>query len=190
MKLGLLVAAMLLAAAPAVAAEKQGQEYTYKDRFTVVFPAGWDRNPEVLGLTDEEKKVYGAEFLGPASGPVRTSISVLHYAPGNLLHKTHEKYIKLHSSPPLGDNLDGKVYGKVSAGKAGNYYARVFERKTFEYFPKRSLDARKYFIYEKFTVVPVKNGFFVLRYSAPAELARKNLAQYEALVASFKPLMR
>lgn len=185
-----LAAVLFLAACPSRAADTGAQPYTEKNYFSVAFPPGWVEAGEGLGLSDEEKKVYGAEVLGPVSGGFAVKIGVHYYAPGNLLHKTYEKFIKLHSKSALGANLDGKVYGKVKSGKAGDYYAKVFERKVFEYFPKNSMNPAKIHIYESFAVVPVKSGFYVLRYYAPLDLAKANLKAYEAVLASFKPLIR
>lgn len=186
----IMAVAMSFAAGPALAEAPVDQTYTEGKYFTVNVPSGWVKKDEALGLTDAEKKVYGAEFFGPQAGKFAVRIGVQYYAPGNLVQPTSEKFIKLHSKPALGVNLNGKVYGKVAKGKAGNYYAKVFERKTFEYDPPTALHPNKIHIYEKFYVVPVKRGFFVLRYYAPMDLAKANLKQYEALVASFKPLTR
>jgi len=187
----ILIAAVILLAAPGVmAAAQPGQAYTEKNCFSIAIPAGWQKSPEVLGLSGPEEKVYGLEIAAPFSAELPVKIGVHYYAPGNLLHKTYEKFIKLHSRPPLGVNLDGKVYGKVQDGRAGSYYAKIFERKVFEYFLKRSLHPKKIYVYEKFAVVPAKSGFFVLRYYAPMSQAKVGLAAYEATLASFKPLAR
>ena len=185
-----LAAVVFLAACPSRAADTGARPYTEKTYFSVAFPPGWVKTDEGLGLSDEEKKVYGAEVQGPVSGGFAVRIAVHYYAPDNLLHKTYEKFIKLHSKSALGANLDGKIYGKVKAGKAGEHYAKVFERKVFEYFPKNSMNPAKIHIYESFAVVPVKRGFFVLRYYAPMDLAKANLKVYESVLASFKPLLR
>jgi len=190
MKNLLIAAAFCLAAGPASGETPAGQAYTEGKYFSVVFPGGWVKKEEGLGLSDAEKMVYGTEFFGPAAGGLAVRIGVHYYAPDNLVHKTPEKFIKLHSQSALGVNLDGKVYGKVKAGKVGNYYSRVFERKVFEYLPANALHPKKIHIYEKFSVVPVKSGFFVLRYYAPMDMAKANLAAYEAVVSSFKPLVR
>jgi len=186
----LLAAALCLAAAPSVGAAPAAQAYTEGEYFTVTVPEGWTKKEPGLGLSDAEKKVFGAEFFGPAADGIAALVGVHYYAPGNLLHATPEKFIKLHAAPAIGVNLDGKVYGPVKNGKAGNYYAKVFERKTYEYQPKDALHPKKIHIYEKFHVVPVKNGFYVLRFYAPMDLAKANLKQYEAMAASFKPLKR
>ncbi len=184
----LAAAALCLACLPA--ASGAGTPYTESGYFTVVFPEGWVLGARDQGVTQDEKKVYGREVFGPSSAGIYAKIAVHYYAPGNELHKTPEKFIKLQSQPALGVNLDGQVYGKVKDGKAGNYYAKVFDRKVFEYEPKDALHPKKISIYEKFAVVPVKNGFFVLRYYAPMDIAKDSLKAYEDVLASFKPLLR
>lgn len=184
------LAFLLLLPAPLPCAAAGPQVYTVKDCLAVTVPEGWVREGEPYGLADREKGVYGADFLAPGGGEFPTRFSVNYYAPGNLLQPTYEKYIRQHATPPLGANLDGKVYGKVKDGRAGNYYAKVFERKTFEYFPPRSLKAKKVFLYEKFYVVPIKKGFYVLRFTAPMDAAKAASKKFDAAAASFRPLMR
>lgn len=186
----LMAAALCLAAGPALGETPAGQAYTEGGYFTAVIPAGWVKKEPALGLSEDDKKVYGAEFFGPASDGLAVRIGLHYYAPDNAVHKTAEKFIKLHSQPAIGVNLDGKVYGPVKPGKAGNYYAKVFERKVYEYLPAEALHPKKIHIYEKFAVVPVKNGFYVLRYYAPMDLAKANLKSFEAVLSSFKPLVR
>jgi len=190
MKHLLIAAAFSIAAGPAMAEPPAGQVYKEGKYFSVVFPQGWVKKEKAFGLSDEEKKVFGVEFFGPVADGIAVKIGVRYYAPGNLLHKTPEKFIKLHSRPALGVNLDGKVYGEVKPGKAGNYYAKVFERKVFEYLPQNALHPKKIHIYEHFSVVPVKNGFFVLDYYAPMDMAKANFKAYQSVLASFKPLVR
>ena len=176
---------------PAAAwAGPEGRVYTQDKYFTVTLPFGWVKKEKPLGLTDEERKVYGDEFFGPVSGDLAARVGAFYYAPGNQVHATPERFLALNARPPLGVNVDGKVYGPVKKGRAGSCYAQVFERRNFEYEPKNALHPKKIHIYEKFYVVPVKNGFFVLSYYAPMDLARANLKHFEAFVASFKPLTR
>ena len=167
-----------------------GQAYTEENYFSVVFPSDWVKKDSGFGLSKDEKKVYGVEMFGPVSDGLAVIIGVQYYAPENLVHKTPERFVKLHSQPALGVNLDGRVYGKVKSGKAGGCSTKVFERKVFEYLPPDALHPKKIPVYESFTVVPVKNGFYVLRYYAPMAIAKANLKAYEAVLASFKPLVR
>lgn len=171
------------------AAGAQGA-FTKEGCFSVTPPAGWAASLPSSALSEKERKIYGVEFAGPSSAAGSARITVNYYAPGNKLHKTPERYIKLHSRPPFGVNTDKKEYGQVKTGLAGNYHAKTFERKVFEYVPAGSMDAQKVAVYERFAVVPVKRGFYVLRFTAPEALARANLKSYEAALASFKPLIK
>lgn len=181
---------LCLAAVPAGAGEAAGQPYTEAGYFSVVFPSGWVKKDELPGLSAAERKVYGVEFFGPVAGGLAVRVGVRYYAHGNLVQPSPEKFIALHSKPAIGINLDGKVYGEVKEGRAGNYYAKVFERKVFEYMPGEALHPKKLPVYERFAVVPVKNGFFVLNYYAPMSIAQASQKAYEAVLASFKPLIR
>lgn len=187
----LLIAALLcLPPALSSAASPKAKKYSEGKYFTITIPAGWVKKEEGAGLSDGSKRVYGSEFFGPYIGKYGVMMSVHYYAPDNLVQPTYEKFIKLHSAPALGINMDGKRYGKVKSGKAGHYYAKVFDRRTYEYEPKNALHPKKIHIYEKFYVVPVKRGFYVLRYYAPMDLAKASLKSFEKSVASFKPLVR
>ena len=190
----ILALAVLVAPAAALAADagkEAGMTHTETGYFEVRFPAGWQKTEAPFGLSDAEKKVYGAEVSGERDADgLAPKISVRYYAPGNLLHKTAEKFIRTHSRPALGAALDGQKYSSVKRGLAGRQYARVFDRKIFDFTPQESLHPKKIAVYEKFHVVPVKDGFFVLRYSAPAARAKAHLRDYAAVVASFKPLNR
>lgn len=185
-----IAAVLCLAVCPVRGEAPAGQPYTAGKFFSAVFPKGWVKKEPLPGLSDAERKVYGVEFFGPASGGLAARIGAHYYAPGNLVHKTPERFIKLHSQPALGVNLSKKVYGPVTAGKAGSYYAKIFERKVFEYLPPGALHPRKTAVYEKFAVVPVGNGFYVLDYYAPLDIAGANLKAYEAVLASFRPQAR
>jgi len=190
MKNILMSAVLCLAAVTAFGAPPAGQPYTEGKYFSVIFPPGWVKKDEALGLSEPQKKYYGVEFFGPVTGGLAVKIAAHYYAPGNQLYATAEKFIQLHSKPAIKVNLDGKVYGKVKSGRAGKYYAKVFERKVYEYLPAGALHPQKIHIYEKFAVVPVKHGFFVLRYYAPMSIAKADIKAYSSVLSSFKPLLR
>lgn len=158
--------------------------------FTIAPPAGWTRTADPTALSAQERKVFGEEYAGPVSRNVQSRISVRYYAPGNMLHKTYERFIKLHSRPPFGVNADKKVYGPVKDGLAGSRHAKVFERKVFEYVPAGAANPEKVAVYERFAVVPAKQGFYVLRYTAQADIAKDGYKAYETVLASFKALVK
>ncbi len=179
---------LCLCSAPLMGGEgKAGAEAKY---FTITPPEGWTRVADASALSDGERKVFGDDYTGPVSRDVQSRISVKYYAPGNLLHKTPERFIKLHSRPPFGVNTDKKVYGPVKNGTAGNRHAKVFERKVYEYVPAGAVNPEKVLVYEHFAVVPAKQGFYVLRYTAQADVAKANYKAYEAVLASFRALVK
>lgn len=180
---------LCLCAGPAAAGEGKAAA-AGKSYFTVSAPAGWVRAAAASALSDKERGVFGEEYTGPVSKDVQSRISVRYYAPANLLHKTPERFIKLHSRPPFGVNTDKKVYGPVKDGLAGNRHAKVFERKIYEYVPAGAVNPEKVQVYEHFAVVPAKQGFYVLRYTAQADIAKANYKAYEAVLASFKALVK
>ncbi|OGS59959.1 MAG: hypothetical protein A3J79_02415 [Elusimicrobia bacterium RIFOXYB2_FULL_62_6] len=159
--------------------------------FTVTLPAGWEKKDSPFGLSAKEKKVFGVEVFGPAGADgIECTISVHYYAPGNLLHKTMEKYIKRHAQPVLGANLDAKQYAKVKDGSVAGYSAKLFERIVYEYLPPESIKQKKVAVYEHFAVVPAKAGFFVLKYHAQKEIAKGNIKAFEGVLGSFVRLVK
>lgn len=163
--------------------------YTEKGYFTVKMPAGWEKVEQIFGLSQEEKKVYGADFLGTGgSDGLPPRISVHFYAEGNIVHRTAEKYIKLHAESVFGVSLDGETYGPVKEGTVGGHRAKFFDRNTFEFIPPESIKQKKIPIYEKFAVVPAKNGFYVLSLYSPGGKSEANIKDYESVLKSFKPM--
>lgn len=192
MKKIMALAVLLLGCAAAQGGAKEAaMEYSEKGYFTVSVPPGWSKAESGFGLSQEEKKVFGAEFQGPKDADgITATITVRYYAPGNLLHKTAEKFISTHSRPVLGAAPGGRKYGPVKSGLAGKYYAKVFERKTFEFLPPETINPKKIPVYEKYHVVPVKNGFYVLSYYSSMAAAKAGLGDYDTVLNTFKLLVR
>ncbi|MFH1830613.1 MAG: hypothetical protein ABH871_07545 [Pseudomonadota bacterium] len=193
MKIIFLSVVLLFAAVASAQEAGVGPAMTYieKGYFTVEIPAGWLKADVAFGLSQEKKKVYGANFLAASdSDGLAPRISVHYYAQGNLLHKTADKFIRTHSEPVLGATDDGRYYSPVKKGLVGKYHAKVFECNTFEYIPPESIDQKKIPVYEKFAVVPAKAGFYVLSLYSPMETSKANLKAYKSVLASFKALVR
>lgn len=179
--------------------EKEFKEYISEGNyFRCILPSDWQKMENYFGLSQDEKKVYGIDIFGPGikDGP-RASISAKYYAKGNLLHKTADQFIRLHSQPALGFVLEGNEYGPVTETVVAGRKAKTFERQVFEfidhvYDPKSGrfytpIDPKKIPVIEKFIVIPAKEGFYVLRYYAPSEIAEANIKAFEQVVNSFKP---
>lgn len=158
--------------------------------FKIDLPPGWSKAEQFFGLSAEEKKVYGIDLLGPVSPDNITSrIAVHYYAPGNIIHRTMDRFIKLNAQSALGANLDGEEYSPVKDEPAAGRPAKVFGRKTYEYLPPETINPKKIPIREWFVVIPAKQGFYVLRYSAGEDIAEQYRDVFEKVVNSFKPLV-
>jgi hypothetical protein len=158
--------------------------------FKCNIPADWSVYDPVFGLSAEEKKVYGITLFGPQNGsPVSPVISMHYYAPGNLLHKTMDIFIRRHSGPILGFILKGKSYGKVLQIEIAGREAKTFERIDIRFIGEEAINMPSVSIFEKFIVIPAKKdeGFYVLELSVPDAIKDKYTEIFEEAVKSFLP---
>jgi hypothetical protein len=158
--------------------------------FKCNIPADWSVYDPVFGLSAEEKKVYGITLFGPQNGsPVSPVISMHYYAPGNLLHKTMDIFIRRHSGPILGFILKGKSYGKVLQIEIAGREAKTFERIDIRFIGEEAINMPSVSIFEKFIVIPAKKdeGFYVLELSVPDAIKNKYTEIFEEAVKSFLP---
>lgn len=188
-------------------ADAPSVERVTEEHFSFAVPAGWQRQGAgTFGLTDDEKKTFGVTLDGPRYGEIPLRISVIYYAPGNLVHKSVEDYLRVFSQPALGVALEGSHYGKVERTSLSGREAMVFERSRNEYRPmsntiglddrpsgregvvyeRREMMARPVPVKERFVVLPAKPGFYALRYSAAAADFPEFLPAFEELAAGFQ----
>ena len=152
-------------------------------------PAARRQGPS-MGLTDAERGVFPLRMRGPGTlEGIASEISIAYYAPGNLLHKTAEHYVRLHAAPVFGEAQPGENYSQqreiTLAGRGG----LRFERTKLERCGPRSLNPIQTPVYEGFVVLPAKAGFYVLRCRAGLPMRAAVTALFEAVLASFKPLV-
>lgn len=161
--------------------------------FEVALPEGWSVQPQGMGLSPDEKKVYGLTLSAPydlADGDgSEPRISAHYYAPDNLVDKTPDKYIRIHSSPEPARGTAFPSLPQAPGGKVSGLPVKIFGNITYERGPDRSLDAKRTEIWESFAVIPLKKGYYALRYSAPSGKYARHLPAFEAFIASFKPLL-
>jgi len=162
----------------------------YENYFKCSIPANWNIYEPVLGLSAEEKKVYGFTLFGPPNeSPVAPLISIHYYAPENLLHKTMDIFIRRHSGPVLGFVAEEKSYGEVRQIKIAGREAKTFERIDVRFIGERVTNPPKASIFEKFIVVPAAKdeGFYALKLSVPDKIKDKFTGIFEDVVKSFLP---
>lgn len=159
--------------------------------FETVLPEGWTVVPASgLGLSPAEKKVYGVSVSGPSDGTASAPlISAHYYAPDNLMDKTPEKYIRVHSLPEGAKPAALPALPRAAGDKVGGRKAKLFVNITHERGADRAIGGGAE-VWEGFAVVPLKKGYYALRYSAPAAKYQQFLPVFEAFIASFKPLMK
>lgn len=163
---------------------------SYGNYFKCSIPGGWSVYDPVFGLSAEEKKVYGVTLFGPQNGsPVSPVISIHYYAPGNLLHKTIDIFVRIHSGPVLGFVSEGKSYGEVRKIEIMGREAKTFERTDIRFIGERAINPPRVSIFEKFIIIPARDdeGFYVLKLSVPYEIKDKFTGIFEECVKSFLP---
>lgn len=168
--------------------ETHGEYVSSGNYFKCMIPEGWSvRPPAALGLSEDEKKVYGVQFSGPhGEGPVKPEISVHYYAPGNLLEKTMDAFIKRRSGPLV---HEGKSYGEVRPHEFAGRKAETFETISFRNPGGRQINPEMVSVYQKFIVISAMkdDGFYVLQLSAPVAAKDQYAKAFEEVSKSFLP---
>lgn len=159
--------------------------------FKCSIPAGWSAYHQVFGLSEEEKKVYGVALFGPQenTSPVGPAISIHYYAPGNLLHKTMDIFIRRHSGPVLGVAEERESYGEVREIELAGRKAKTFERRKIRLIGHRAINMPEVLLFERFIIIPASKdeGFYVLKLSVPAEIKEKYTGIFGETAKSFSP---
>jgi hypothetical protein len=187
-----IIAAIVVNVSPCLAADEKPEFREYVSQgnyFKCSIPSGWSEYSPGFGLSAEEKKVYGITLFGPpGQGRVAPTISIRYYAPGNLLHKTMERFIGVHSASIFGLAAEGTSYSEVRQILIADREAKAFERKSIRYIgEKRSMNPEKIFLFEDFIVVPAGQGFYVLELSVPYESRNSYTGIFANVVKSFRP---
>lgn len=158
------------------------------ERFEVCVPEGWSRDRATFGLSDAERGEYRVYMIGPGSSDgIETRIVAAYYAPGNLIHPTMERYLRVFTKPIFGVADKDEVYGGVRKETLNGREVLRFERVKFDYLPPRSINARKIPVHERFAVISARTGYYSLRSSAGTEREAEVAALFEKVLLTFKP---
>ena len=163
---------------------------SYGNYFKCRIPANWSVFTPGFGLSEEEKKVYGVTLFGPQNGsPVSPLISMHYYAPGNLLHKTMDRFVRIHAGPVFGVASEEESFGKIQQIKIAGREAKTFERIDIRFIGKHVINQPKVQVFERFIIIPARDdeGFYVLKLSVPKEIKDKYKEIFEESVKSFLP---
>jgi hypothetical protein len=169
----------------------KAQRYREIDCFEIDIPAGWTKQEQYFGLSQAEKGIFGITLSAPGhGGPVQSLMSAHYYAPDNLMDKTPEKFIRIHSTEAPQNRAAFPTLPKVEGGAIVGLPIKIFGNITAQSSKPRSLNSERIEVWESFVVIPLKSGYYALRYTAAREAYEQNLAAFEAFIASFKPLKK
>ena len=194
---------------PSVVPPAHHKTLSAADFFRYQVPAGWSEVQEhPFGLSAEEKKVFTVTFHGPWRGEIPVRISAAYYAQGNLLYKSVERYLQIFSPVSSVAGPEADAQGRTKPITVSGKQAILFERERKEFLPmhrlidpnesplrddprvyeRREMMARAVPVRERFVVIPGKNGFYALRYSAEAKDFQEFLPDFEKLTSTFEIL--
>ena len=181
-----LLAAAACAGAQAKAKGAQFSNYTMDNNyFSCAVPSSWtlERDKE----KDEEYRIYEIQLLAPKAEKAPTSVSVSYYAKDNEDFNGHEDFVKRNSRNVAGETktrreLFEPVKNMTLAGRKGFELSR--ERMVYLHPESKSDESVQ--LKEKLYVIPSKEGFYVLHFSAQKTAFIANLPVFEKIAKSFK----
>ena len=181
----------LMAAAACAGAQDNTQGVQFKnyamdnDYFSCSVPADWtlERDKD----RDEEYKIYEIQLLAPQAEKAPVSVFVSYYARDNEDFNGHEDFVKRNSRNVAGETKTSReVFDPVRnitlAGRKGVELSRT---RMVSLHPKSKSDESVQ-LKEKIYVLPAKEGFYVLHFSAPEAAFLTNLPVFEKIAESFK----
>ena len=130
-------------------------------------------------------KVYGIEITSRTPDSLLPyAIYVNYYSKENTEFAGYSNYISKNSKNIL--KVKDNKYGTVTKTILQGRKAKTFTRETFVYLPPEKPSAKKYYLKEKLIVINAKEGFFVLKYSAPKEQYKTYLKTFQKVADSLK----
>jgi hypothetical protein len=181
-----LLAAAACAGAQAKAKGVQFVPYAMDNNyFTCSVPADWsvERNQE----KDEQYKIYEIQLLAPKAEKAPTFIYVSYYAKDNADFNDYQDFVRRNTRNVAGETKNSRelyepAKEKTIAGRKGFELSR---ERMVSLHPKSKSDESVQ-LKEKHYVLPSKDGFYVLHFSAQKTAFIENLPVFEKVAKSFK----
>ena len=107
-----------------------------------------------------------------------------------MLFKSAEEFVKIHSRPIPGLGLAGDKYSSVTVTKIAGRAASRFERRKSDFARPRQVENKPVPVFERYIVLPAREGFYVLNYYCVFSEAKAKLPAFEGVVKSFEPLLK
>lgn len=153
--------------------------------FACSVPADWslERDAE----KDEEYKIYEIQLLSPKAEKAPTSIFVSYYLKDNEDFNGYEDFVKRNSRNVAGETKNSREVFEPAKDMtlAGRRALMLSRERVVSLHPKSKSDETVQ-LKEKLYVLPAKDGFYVLHFSAQKTAFLANLQIFEKLAKSFK----
>ena len=153
--------------------------------FSCSVPANWSQERDKD--KDEEYKIYEIQLLAPKSEKAPTAIFVSYYAKDNEDFNGHEDFISRNSKNVLGETKSTReTYEPLKKITIAGHKGFELSNEVMEYLHPQSKSDESVQMKEKMYVLPAKEGFYVLKFSAQKTAFIANLPIFEKIAKSFK----
>ena len=183
--LSLMAAAVCLAAQAKTSGVQFKNYHMDNDYFSCSVPDGWtlERDKD----KDEEYRIYEIQLLAPKAEKTPISVFVSYYAKDNEDFNGYEDFVKRNSRNVAGETKNKREIFESAknitlAGRKGFELSR---ERLVSLYPKSKSD-ESVRLKEKLYVLPAKEGFYVLHFSAQKTAFIAYLPVFEKISKSFK----
>lgn len=192
--LGIVCISLLIASiSTAVCAAPQGKAKGVRfesyamdnDYFSCKVPADWtlERDKD----KDEDYKIYEIQLLAPKADKAPTSVFVSYYAKENEDFSDFQNFISRNSTNVFGETKSVREnYEPLKRVTVAGRKGFELSNEVMEYLNPQSKSDESVQLKEKMYVLPAKDGFYVLKYSAQKSAFIENLPVFEKIAKSFK----
>ncbi len=153
--------------------------------FSCSVPAGWRLEREKD--KDEEYKIFEIELMAPKADKAPTSVFVSYYAKENEDFDGYQDFIDRNSKNAMGETKSAREnYEPVKKTTLGARKAFELSREKMAFLHPESKSDESVQLKEKMYILPAKEGFYVLHFSAPKTEFIENLPVFEKIAKTFK----
>ncbi len=145
--------------------------------FSCLIPADWSLNRD--RDSDEQYKIYEIQLIAPRSAKTPISIKVSFYAKDNQDFNDYKDFINSNSKNALDETRNAREkYAPVRKIKLNGREGFMLGSERLVYLHPETKSDESALVKERIYVLPAREGFYVLRYSAPK-------ADYNAFYRAF-----
>ncbi len=181
-----LACASACAGVPAKGAAVKYQKYSMDNNyFSCSIPSGWDLNRDKD--EDEKYKIYEIQLDLPSAAKAPTTIKVSYYSKESTDFGGYQNFLDRNSKNVFGETKsERELYEPVKKTKLAGRQAFELSREMMQYLHPESKSDESVQLKEKFYVLPAKEGFYVISFSAEKTAFLANVKVFEKVAKSFK----